>query len=89
MLFTADPRFWGIDSRRILRTLPGPAGHYQFAGVLPGESYLAALPEVDASEFSDPSFFEQLVPASIKIILSESEAKTQELRLAGGAPMPF
>jgi hypothetical protein len=51
---------------------------------LPGEYYISAVTSVEATDFGDPAFFEQLVAASLKITIAEGETKVQDLRLAGG-----
>jgi hypothetical protein len=42
------------------------------------------LIDADPRELSEPSFIEQLIPASIRITLGEGERKVQDLKLGGG-----
>ena len=84
VMFSTDRAHWSIAPRRSsgvvrLRT----DGTYRIAGLPPGEYYLAALIDIDSSQLSDPSFLDQLAPASIKIVLSEGERKVQDFRLGG------
>ena len=84
VMFTTDKIFWGLQSRRTLRSPPGAEGQFTFRNLLPGEYYVSAVTDVDASDFADPDFFEQLVSASIKITVTEGEKKVlPDMKLAG------
>jgi hypothetical protein len=82
VLFTADRTFWGLQSRRTTTARPSPTGEFRFPGLLPGEYYISAVTDLDATDTGDPTFYEALVPASLKITVAPGERKTQDLRLA-------
>jgi len=81
ILFPADSRYWGLQSRRTLRMLPGPAGRFQFAGVLPGEYYLALTTDLSPSDLTDSSVFAELAQGGIKIAVSAGATTSQEIRV--------
>jgi hypothetical protein len=83
LAYAADPAMWGGTWRRVQAVRPALDGQYVIRGLPPGAYLLAALTDVDTDEWKDPAFLAQLVPASIKLALSESETKTQNLRLTG------
>jgi hypothetical protein len=83
VLFTADRTFWGLGSRRTAQARPQPDGSYRISSLPPGEYYVSAVVQVDGNDFTDPTFFEQLIDASFKITLAEGEKRVQDLRLAG------
>jgi protocatechuate 3,4-dioxygenase beta subunit len=83
VLFPADSRYWGVQSRRTLRQLPGPLGRFQFAGVLPGEYYLALTTGLSPADVTDSSLFADLARAAVKITVAEGAATTQNLKISG------
>jgi hypothetical protein len=83
ILFPTDSRYWGLQSRRTLRMLPGPAGRFQFAGLLPGEYYLALTTDLSPSDLTDSSVFAALAQGAIKIAVSAGAMTTQDIRIAG------
>jgi len=83
VLFSANRVFWGLQGRRTLRFLPSSTdGQFRFQGLLAGDYFMSAVSDIDPSDFGDPTFFEQLVNASIKLTLAEGEKKVQDLKLA-------
>jgi protocatechuate 3,4-dioxygenase beta subunit len=80
--FAADRALWGSAPRRLSGAVKlGSDGRFKLTGLPPGEYYIAALIDADPRELNDPSFLEQLIPASIRISLAEAEKKVQDLRL--------
>jgi uncharacterized protein (DUF2141 family) len=84
IVFAESNQFWTTPSRRIRSTRPGTDGRFTVTNLPPGEYRIAAVVDVAPNEINDPSFLEQLVPASIKLTLGEGEKKTQDLRISGG-----
>jgi hypothetical protein len=80
--FAADRALWGSAPRRMSGAVKlGSDGRFKLTGLPPGEYYIAALIDADPRELNDPSFLEQLIPASIRISLADAEKKVQDLRL--------
>jgi len=84
IVFAENNQFWTTPSRRIRSARPGTDGRFTVTNLPPGEYRIAAVVDVAPNEINDPSFLEQLVPASIKLTLAEGEKKTQDLRISGG-----
>jgi len=83
-VFAADRSFWTTAPRRLSGAVkPDSTSKFTVTGLPPGEYYIAALIDADPRELSEPSFLEQLIPASIKITLGEGETKVQDLKLGG------
>jgi len=83
IVFAADKNYWTPQSRRIASARPGTDGSYTFT--LPSGDYrITAVVDVEQGEWFDPDFLKQLLPASLPVSIGEGEAKTQDLKLAGG-----
>lgn len=82
VVFPADQEYWGV-ARRIRTTRPGTDGKFTIAGLPAGEYRMAAVVDIAPNEANDPTFLEQLVPASYQFSLKEGEKKQQDLRIAG------
>lgn len=85
-MFSTDKTSWTTRSRRIKFTRASDTGSYVIGGLPPGEYFLCALTELDMELRFEPSYLEQLVPASTKITLAEGEKKIQNLRIGGSVP---
>jgi uncharacterized protein (DUF2141 family) len=81
--FPTDRALWRPDSRRVGSARPGSDGHFSLRDLPPGEYFIAALTDVDATDLGDPKFLEQVVPAALKVTLADGERKAQDLRIAG------
>jgi uncharacterized protein (DUF2141 family) len=82
LVFSTDRTFWGTASRRVASARSRDDGEYTITGLPPGEYFLCALTEIDSTrQTSDPSYFEDLAPAAIKITVGEGERKRQDLRV--------
>ena len=85
MAFPTNATLWRSPSRWLRSPIrPATDGRFSLIGLPPGEYYLAAVAEYPQSDWSTPSFLEQLIAAAIKVTLAEGERKTQDLKLAGG-----
>jgi protocatechuate 3,4-dioxygenase beta subunit len=81
VVFASDPTKWIDRSRFVVTARPSQQGRYVIRG-LPPEEYLAvALPNLVASESSDPDFLQQLRPIATTFVLTEGEKKTLDLKL--------
>lgn len=86
VLFTADRSYWGLQSRRTADTRPDPSGLFRFGALLPGDYFVCAVTDFDVADTADPTFYDALVPASVKVTLASGQRKVQDLRLAARTP---
>ena len=84
VLFSAQKAFWGLQTRRTAEARSAPTGDFRFASLPPGEYYMSVVPGPDPPNLGDPTFFGELVGASLKITVAEGEKKVQDLKLSGG-----
>jgi hypothetical protein len=83
LAFAADPGLWGPYSRRVKAVRPSSDGTYAITGLPAGDYLLAAVTDVDQEDWQNPSFLEQLVPASVKLSLVAGVPLVQSLRVGG------
>jgi protocatechuate 3,4-dioxygenase beta subunit len=81
VVFAEDEAHWQFDSRRIMQSRPLSDGSFAFRNLPPGPYRLAAVTDVQQNEWFDPDFLRQLVPASIRIALTEQGKVRQDLRV--------
>ncbi|HEX5071049.1 MAG TPA: carboxypeptidase-like regulatory domain-containing protein [Vicinamibacterales bacterium] len=79
--FPQDKSLWLPNARRVMSARSTDTGAYRLAGLPPGEYYVCALTELDTALQTDPTYLEQLIPASFKITLGEGEKKRQDLAI--------
>ena len=79
--FSADRANWWPGSRRNMSTRPSTDGRFVFADLPAGEYLVAALTDLDPTEWQHASFLEQIAPAAIKLTLAEGEKKAQDLKI--------
>jgi hypothetical protein len=82
ILFAADDRYWGPQSRRIRTTRPATSGQFLFADLPPGEYKLVAMADVEPGAWFDPAFLQQIDAASMRIVVRDGEHKVQHLQVA-------
>jgi hypothetical protein len=63
---------------------PGPDGKYTVLNVAPGEYFLAAVMDLEPSDWGDPAYMEQIAAGAIRLTIAEGEKKVQDLRTGGG-----
>jgi hypothetical protein len=85
ILYPADERFWVPQSRRIRSTRPATDGHFNFAGIPPGDYKLVAMVDVETGAWYDPTFLQQVDAASTRITINEGEKKVQNLQISTGS----
>ena len=82
VVFSADRSHWGTAPRRISGLVKlATDGSYRVSGLPPGNYVLCVVTDVDASQLSDPSMLEQLMPAGVKLTLTEGEKKRQDFKI--------
>lgn len=84
LAFSSDRKHWTPGSRRIRMTRPGTDGAFTFKGLLPGDYFLVALPDLETGEWNDPTLLEQLAKSSATVTVRDGETTTQNYRIGGG-----
>jgi hypothetical protein len=82
ILYPADRAMWRPGGRRIRSMRPGSDGAFSTADLPPGDYLIAAITDADPNEWQQPSFLEQLVPASVKVTIADGQKVRQDLRIA-------
>lgn len=83
ILFPEDRRYWYPGSRWIKAVRPSEGGGYLMSGLSAGRYRIGAVIDVENNEWFEPSFLEQLLPASAAFTLSEGELRGFPLRIGG------
>lgn len=84
MVFSADRRFWLPKSRRRVGPIrPGADGRFVVADLPPGDYFLAAVIDLDASELEDSTLLEQLAAAAVKVTLIRGQQVVQNIKVGG------
>ena len=69
--------------RRRSMTRPRDDGSFRLFGLPPGEYYLAVVTSYEQEDIEDPTFFDQLAAAALKVRLIEGQQVTQNIRIGG------
>jgi hypothetical protein len=86
LLFPTDPQAWssyGRNPRRLKSARTAKTGEYSFTSVPPGDYYMVALPDEQATDWQDPQFLETLASVATHVTITDGEQKTQNLRMRG------
>lgn len=81
VVFPVTRDFWRPGARRIRSVRPASDGAFSLMDLPAGEYFVAAVTDADPDEWQQPSFLEQLLPASIKISIVEGQRTRQDLRI--------
>jgi len=81
ILFPADQALWLPQSRRTFGVRPSADGAFTFRNLVPGDYFIAAIDDVEPNEWFDPALLQRLMPASMRLTISEGEQKVQDLHL--------
>ena len=81
MAFSSDRTYWTPLSRRLKSVRPGTDGRFAITDLPAGDYLIAALTDVDPDEWQTPTFLEQLIPASIKVVIAPGARVTQDIRV--------
>ena len=82
VLFSADRKFWAPQSRRVRSVRPGTTGRFTINNLPPGDYYVCALTDVETNRLWTAEYLEPLIPAGLRITLTEGEKKAQDLKVA-------
>jgi hypothetical protein len=83
VVFPPDRALWLPLARRIVSARADTTGRWILRDLPPGDYLVAALTDLAPDELSDPTFLEQLVPAAVRVTLTDGESKVQDLRIGG------
>jgi hypothetical protein len=75
-----DRALWS-SARRVQSSRPATSGRFAFADLPPGEYVIAALTDLPDG-WRAPDFLGTIVPAGVRVLITEGERKTQNLRIA-------
>jgi hypothetical protein len=83
--FSTDKALWGTTGRRLKAPVStDPDGTFRISDLAPGEYFLAAVTDMDASDLKDTSFLAELAAQAIRLTLAEGEKKIQNVVVPGG-----
>ena len=83
VVFPVNREFWKPQSRRVKFARPADDGTFGFRDLPAGEYLLAALADLDPPALDDPAFLDQLLSASVKVLINDGQPHTQNLRIGG------
>lgn len=81
VVFAADPGLWHATSPRVQAVRPGADGTFTAMDLPAGNYRIAALTDVEDDEWRTPAFLEQLLPASVPIVVRDGETTRQDIRI--------
>jgi hypothetical protein len=84
LIFPADRGLWRPQSRRVRATRPAMDGAFTVDDLPAGDYLVAALTDVEPSEWDDSVFLAQLAPGAVRVHLSDGERQSVTIRIAGG-----
>jgi hypothetical protein len=80
--FPSDASLWGKAPRRVVNVRPASDGTFTIRDLPAGNYQIAALDDLDPADLTNPHFLEQVMPASIRLVLADGEQKKQDLVIA-------
>jgi hypothetical protein len=81
VLFSTDERKWTDRSRFVHNARPTQAGAFEVREVPPGDYYVAALPYVQGSEWTDPEFLGALAGRAARVSVTEGQSAVVDVVL--------
>ncbi len=84
LVFSADSKFWKPASRRTQIVRPNSNGVFALLDLPEGDYLIVALADIEAGQWHNAAFLEELAPFAIKVSLADGEKKTQHIRISGG-----
>jgi Carboxypeptidase regulatory-like domain len=85
VLFSSDESKWTGQSRHVRTTRSTPQGEYRFPRLVTGDSFLAAVTDMEPGQAQDPEFLRSLRDRAIRVAIGDGTTHTQNLRV-GQAP---
>jgi hypothetical protein len=84
VLFPADQALWMAQARRIKAVRSSTDEAFTISDLPAGEYVVSAVEDAEPGEWFDPAFLQRLLPSGVKVVVSEGETKTQDVRAGGG-----
>jgi hypothetical protein len=81
VVFAADPALWHPTSPRLQAVRPGDDGTFMVRDLPAGDYRIAALTDLDDDTWWSAAFLEQLLPASIAVVVRDGETTRQDIRI--------
>ena len=81
VLFPTDEERWTGQSRHVRATRSSEQGAYRFGRLLAGDSFLAAVTEMEPGQEQDPEFLRGLRDRATRIAIADGAMHTQNLRV--------
>ncbi len=81
IVFAADRQFWTPQSRRVQSVRPTAAGSYVVRNLPPGDYLIAAVADVEAGEWFDPAFLQQMVPGATSLRLTAGAKAVSDIQV--------
>lgn len=81
IVFAEDAAKWEYPSRHLTIARPDQNGDFEVRGLPPEQYLVAPVDRVTGTDWQDPEFLELLRPDATRVMLSEGEPATVELRL--------
>jgi hypothetical protein len=80
VVFPEEQALWRSD-RRIRTARPGTDGRYTIANLPAGTYRIAAVTDIAPGEERDATLLQELLAASIQVVIADGEQKTQDIRI--------
>jgi hypothetical protein len=84
VIFPADSKRWGPNSRYLRAGRPDQDGRFKVSGLPPGDYNAIALEKIEQGQNTDPEFLGRVQPRSTTFSLFDGETKTLDLKLTTG-----
>jgi len=81
VIAASEERFWTPGSRRIATARTNGDGRYTFRNMPAGDYLIAVVTDFENGSQYDPEFLRTLVPASVRIRVTEGATISQDLRI--------
>jgi len=81
VIFAADRTLWHPLSPRVQAVRPGADGTFIATDLPAGDYRIAALTDVEDDALRTAAFLEQLLPASIPVVVKDGETTRQDIRI--------
>jgi len=82
VVFPVNRTLWREGSRRMQSSRPASDGRFSFADLPAGEYFVAALADIDGTEWQRPELLEGLAALGLKLVVRDGEKTTQDLKIA-------
>ena len=81
VVFTTDRSAWFLNSRRVVGIRTDGEGRYTIRNLPSGAYHVALAPDLDLTEWYDPSVLQTLVPTALPLTISGPDKSTVDLAI--------